>query len=66
MQLTVRLFVAHVSYFQQVIDVRKDSFKGGTKSGINQLTTIEDSSPQRIPRISEKWLNVQLHPEDPE
>ena len=66
MQLTVRLFVAHVSYFQQVIDVPKDSFKGGTKSGINPLTTVEDSSPRNIPRISENQLNVQQHPEDPE
>jgi hypothetical protein len=66
MQLTVRLFVAYVSRFQQVINVPKDSFKDGTKLGINLLTTVEDWSPRKIPRISEKWLKLKLHPEDPE
>jgi len=42
MKLTVRLFVAHVLCFQQVINVPKDSFKDGTKLGINLLTTVED------------------------
>ena len=66
MQLTVRLFVVYVSYFQQVINVSKDSFKDGTKPGTKPLTTVEDSSPRKIPEISENWLSSTQHPEDPE
>ncbi|KAL4579524.1 hypothetical protein LXL04_015674 [Taraxacum kok-saghyz] len=57
---------AHILFIQQEINTSKDSFKGGIKSGIMPLKTVEDSSPQRIPRISEKWLNPKQHSEDPE
>ncbi|KAL4570406.1 hypothetical protein LXL04_026058 [Taraxacum kok-saghyz] len=48
-----------------IINTPEDQFKGGTNPGDKPLTAVEDSSPRRIPRISEKWLNAKLHSEDP-
>ncbi|KAL4586716.1 hypothetical protein LXL04_011358 [Taraxacum kok-saghyz] len=49
-----------------VINVPKDSFNSGTNTGIKLLTTVEDLSPRKIPRISENQFNVQQLSEDPE
>ncbi|KAL4570454.1 hypothetical protein LXL04_026107 [Taraxacum kok-saghyz] len=59
LRLTVRILSI-------VINVPKDSFNSGTNTGIKLLTTVEDSSPRKIPRISENQFNVQQLSEDPE
>ncbi|KAL4560040.1 hypothetical protein LXL04_032188 [Taraxacum kok-saghyz] len=61
--LDLRLTVRILSI---VINVPKDSFNSGTNTGIKLLTTVEDSSPRKIPRISENQFNVQQLSEDPE